>query len=81
MKDRKRAVCLQLTAFFLLLFLSAYRQLGMRYAANSQAVFYIVYIGYVLLLIAWSMKSNCPARKTTLSGGAGCFYLCYNEHV
>lgn len=66
MKDRKRAVCLQLTAFLLLLFLSAYRQLGMRYAADSQAVFYIVYIGYVLLVIVWSISVRVRMTQKNL---------------
>ena len=55
MSERKKVVVYQAAAFVLLLILSLYRQLSLHFAENSRARSYIVYAGYMLLLVSWGV--------------------------
>ena len=66
MKDRRKAVLIQLVALLLLLFLSAYRQIDMHHGAASSVRYYIVYIGYLLLVTAWGVSLRVRVTQKNL---------------
>lgn len=66
MKERKKAIVFQLLAFFILLFLSAYRQASMQYIPDLRIRHYIVYAGYVFLIVVWVLSLRSRVTQRTI---------------
>ena len=62
MKERKKAIVFQLLAFFILLFLSAYRQASMQYIPDLRIRHYMSYFAAVLFACKHMVGKGLPEK-------------------